>query len=359
MKKVLFIANTDRHINLCHIPYLKMFKDNGYIVHVATNSNDDIKYCNKKIKLSLKRKPFNFINIKAIIEIRKLCKKEKYDIISCHTPMGGFLGRVGVINQNSKTKVFYIAHGFHFYKGAPLINWLIYYNIEKILSKWTTCILTMNKEDYKIAKDKFHCDVYKINGIGYQKERLIIGDKEKIKKLLNLNNEFIVTYVAEISKRKNQINFLKTLKKYDLEKENIKILLVGDSYLKDFEKQVKKYKNVIYVGFKKDIGTYIDLSDLIISVSTQEGLPLNIMEAMVLNKMIIATDIRGNSDLINNEKNGLLIPVNDLDLFIKTIIDYKNNPNFIINNKMDRYLIDKVLIDVKKIYNKYLGSDKL
>jgi len=352
VKRVLFIANSDRHIILCHIPYLKMFKDNGYIVDVATNTDKKIDYCDNKIKLSLKRNPFSFSNIKAIKEVRKLVKENNYDIISCHTPIGGFLGRVAVIKQKLKTKVFYIAHGFHFYKNSPLFNKIIYYNIEKYLSRHTTCILTMNNEDYNIAKNNFKCDVYKINGIGFDSKRLKVSNKN-IKEELGIKNEYIVTYIAEISKRKNQKKFLKALKKYDLKKHNIKVLLIGDSNIKDFSKYVKKYKDVVYIDFVNNVGDYINISDLIISPSTQEGLPLNIIEAMSFNKMIVATDIRGSNDLIEYNKNGILVPVNDLDLFIKEIIKTKNK-KFNIKNNMDKYLIDNVLKDVKEIYNKYL-----
>ena len=160
MKKVLFIANTDRHILLCHLPYIKMFKDNGYIVHVATGSSKQIKYCDKKINLNLKRNPYSFLNFLATFKIRKLLKKEKYDIISCHTPIGGFLGRCASIGKKNKPKVFYTAHGFHFFKGAKITNWLIYYPVEKFLSRFTDAIITMNEEDYKVAKKKFHCDIY-------------------------------------------------------------------------------------------------------------------------------------------------------------------------------------------------------
>lgn len=352
-KSVLFIANSDRHINLCHIPYIKMFKENGYIVDVATNTDKKIDYCDNKIKLSLKRNPFSFSNIKAIKEVRKLAKQNNYDIISCHTPIGGFLGRVAVINQNLKTKVFYIAHGFHFYKNCPLFNKIIYYNIEKFLSSYTTCILTMNKEDYNIAKTKFKCDVYKINGIGYDSKKLKINSNNNLRNELNLQDKYIVTYIAEISKRKNQKKFLKVLNKYNLEKYNIKVLLIGDSNIKNFDKYVKKYKDVIYIDFVNNVGDYINMSDLIISPSIQEGLPLNIIEAMSFNKFIVATDIRGTNDLIEHNKNGILVPVNDLDLFVKEIIKAKNT-KINVKNNMDKYLIENVLLDVKKIYNNYL-----
>jgi len=355
-KKVLFISNTDRHIKLCHLPYLKMFKDNDYRVDVATNSLEKIKYCDNKIALKLKRNPYYLTNLLAVLKIRKIVKKEKYDIISCHTPMGGVLGRLSIIGLKNKPKVFYTAHGFHFYKKAPLINWVIYYTIEKILSKYTTCLMTMNNEDYKIAKKKFKCDVYKINGIGLDKKRLKYKDKSIIKKELGLKNEFIVTYIAEISKRKNQKNFLKVLKKYNLKKENIKIYFIGDSNIKNVNKYLKLVPNVEYLDFKNNVGDYINISDAVISVSKQEGMPLNILEAMYFNKMIIGTNIRGINDLIKNGKNGYLVPVNNLDLLMKKIIEYKNKPNKKINNNIEKYYLENVKEDIKNIYNKYLDE---
>lgn len=344
MKKVLFIANTSLHIKLCHIPYLKMFHDNGYIVHVATNSINDELPCDKQIVLSLKRYPFSLINFKAIKEIRKLVKEEKYDVISCHTPMGGFLGRVSVIGTNYHPLIFYTAHGFHFYKGCKLINYLLYYNIELFLSKYTTCILTMNQEDYLRSK-KFKCPTYLINGIGYDPNRL------KSENMASFDSYFVVTYVAEISKRKNQINLIKKLNKIDLEKEHIMVLLIGNSLIKNLSKYLKS-PNIKHIPFTDNIGYYLKRSDLVISASTQEGLPLNIIEGMSLNKMIIATNIRGNRDLIN-ANNGIL--VDDLDSLVREIIKYKNKKKKkIIKNDTSKYRIDKVIIEVKNIYNKYL-----
>lgn len=355
-KKVLFIANTDRHIKLCHIPYLKMFKDEGYIVHVATNSSDSIEYCDKKIGLKLKRNPFHFDNIISFFEIRKLVKKEQYDVITCHTPMGGFLGRCAVIGTKLKTKVFYTAHGFHFYKGARKINWLVYYTVEKILAKYTDALLTMNNEDYELAKKKFNCDVYKINGIGMNSKRLEL-DNEDIRKELNLNGKFVVTYIAEISRRKNQKKLLKELKKYDLEKENIVILLVGDirdKRNKDFAKYVSKYKNVIYVSFKNNVGDYLNTSDLVIFPSKQEGLPLSVLEALYFNKMVISFNIRGCNDIISNGINGILVPKYNMKSMVEELIKYKNNSEKrIISNNIDKYKIEKVLPMIKNIYDKY------
>lgn len=351
--KVLFIANSDRHINLCHIPYLKMFKNNNYDVHVATNTNLNIEYSDKKINLGLTRNPISLKNINALIKLRKLVKKEKYDIISCHTPVGGVLGRLCIIKQKLNTKVFYTAHGFHFYKGSNLINWLIYYPIEKYLSKYSTCIITVNEEDFKLASNKFKCDIYKINGIGYDENRLNINiNKKDLINKYHLKNYYIVSYIAEISKRKNQIKLIKKLNKINLENNKIKVLLIGDSIIPKVNKYIKN-DNIIYIDFINDVGNYINISDLIISSSLQEGLPLSILEAMHFNKNIIALNIRGNVDLLSNYKKGIL--VSNLNDLIKQMIDIRNNKkNTNYNYNMDKYKVVNIINDVKKIYNNYL-----
>ena len=349
MKKVLFIANTDRHIKLCHIPYLKMFKDNGYITYVATNTNNKIDNCDIKINLNITRNPNSFKNIKALFKLRRIVKEEKFDIISCHTPIGAFLGRACIIKQKLNTKVFYTCHGFHFYKGGKFINWLIYYTIEKYLSKYSDCIITMNDEDYNIAKNKFKCDVYKINGIGLNLDRLKITNKN-LKKELKLNKYYIVSYIAEISKRKNQLKLIKYLNKIDLEKEKIKVLLIGDSIIKNFKKKIKN-DNIIYLDFKEDPGDYINISDLIITSSLQEGLPLCVMEAMYFNKYVIGLNIRGNRDLIN-KRNGKL--VSNTKELVDEIIKYKNGKQVKVNNNLNKYKIENVMKEIIDIYNKYL-----
>ena len=130
MKKVLFTATVDSHILHFHIPYLKLFKENGYEVHVATNGDEKIPYCDVKHKISFERNPIKLNNLKAIKQLKKVIDKEKFDIIHCHTPMGSVVTRLAAKKaRKNGTRVIYTAHGFHFYKGSPLLNWLIFYPI--------------------------------------------------------------------------------------------------------------------------------------------------------------------------------------------------------------------------------------
>ena len=355
LKKVLFIANSDRHIKLCHLPYMKMFQDNGYMVHVATNSLEEIPFCDKKIDLKLKRNPYSFFNLIALRNVRRLVKSEDYDLISCHTPVGGFLGRCAVIGRRKRlnTKVFYTAHGFHFFKNSGLISWIIYYPVEKFLSRFSDAVITMNNEDYNLANSKFHCDVYKIHGIGLDENRLRLKEKN-VRRKLNLKNKFVVTYIAEISKRKRQFEFLEKLKKYKIDRD-IVFLFIGDSYMNSIDWKLKKYKNVKYIGFKDNIGDYINISDLIISPSSQEGLPQNILEAKYFNKPIIGMNIRGINDLL---VDGSGILVNNLDEMIKKILEVKHSDRKFVHNNIDEYKLKNVKKEVIIIINKYF-ADKL
>ena len=147
-KKVLFVATVDSHIELFHLPYLKMFKDKGWEVHVATGEGKQIKYCDKKIVLPMKRSPYNLVaNLKAVRQLKKIIKEEGYDIIHCHTPVGSVVARLAAKKAKARrngTRVMYTAHGFHFYTGAPLLYWLLFYPVEWYLAKYTDTLILIN-----------------------------------------------------------------------------------------------------------------------------------------------------------------------------------------------------------------------
>ena len=219
MKKVLFTATVDSHIKHFHLPYLKYFKDNGYELHVATNGDEKIPYCDIKHKISFERSPFKLNNLKAIRQLRRIIKEEKYEIIHTHTPMGAVVTRLAALKARKKgTRVIYTAHGFHFYKGASKIYWLLFYPVEKFLSRFTDTLITINNEDYKIAKNKFKkCkQVEFVPGVGINEEKFDIKvtqkEKNEFRKELGLSkNDFVIIYPAELSKRKRQIWLINTL----------------------------------------------------------------------------------------------------------------------------------------------------
>ena len=340
MKKVLFTATVDSHILQFHIPYLKMFKDNGYEVHVATNGTDKIPYCDVKHTVSFERDPIKFNNIKAIKQLKKIINENNFEIIHCHTPMGSVVTRIAAKKARNKgTRVIYTAHGFHFFKGAPLANWLIFYPIEKYLSKYTDCLITINQEDYELAKRKFKkCrQIELVHGVGVDESKFNfeMSDKEKheLRESLGLrDNDFVIIYVAELSKRKNQGMLIQAVKKLiDEGRNNIKVILPGtdsrNGYYQRMAKNLEIEENIKFLGYRKDIPKLLKISDLYVSTAKQEGLPVNIMEAMCCGLPIIATDCRGNRDLVDE-----CVKINNIEelkvKILKKITQKKSNVGY-------------------------------
>ena len=367
MKKVLFVATVTQHINTFHIPYLKLFKEMGYEVSVGSNGNEKIEHCDKHYNLQFERSPFSLRNIKAYKELKRIINENKYDIIHCHTPVGGVLTRLAAKKTRKKgTRVIYTAHGFHFFKGAPKKNWLIFYPIEKYLAKYTDTIITMNEEDYELAKNKFdkRCfDIKHVCGVGIDKNKfsskLSDNDKIKLRNSLGLNeNDFVIIYPAELSKRKRQEWLINSLSELLKNNSNIHVLMPGidslNGNLQELSKKMQLENQLHFLGFRKDIPELLQISNLAVSAANQEGLPVNIMEAMFVGLPIVASNCRGNRDLISNSTNGYLIDLNDSIGFSKSVerIYKKNNTNFGNNSKeiIKKYLLDNVMIDMKNIY---------
>ena len=369
MKKVLFTATVDSHILAFHIPFLKYFKEKGYEVHVATNGDEEIPYCDKKIKISFERSPFKLNNLKAISQLKKVVNKEKYDIIHTHTPMGSVVTRLASKQARKKynTRVIYTAHGFHFFKGAPKKNWLLFYPVEKYLSKYTDTLITINKEDYELAKNKFKkCkDVQYVPGVGIDENKfnikMTLKEKQELRKSIGLSkDDFVLIYVARMDKNKNQGFLIEVMKELVPNYPNIHLLLVGPDELNGiYQEQAKEVdRNVHFLGFRKDIAKLMKISDIAVSSSLREGLPVNIMEAMFSELPVVATDARGVRDLIENKKNGYIVEPNNMDEFIwyiSQLYDKKELREKLSKNnikKTEQYKLEKIIKQMGKIYKK-------
>ena len=374
MKKVLFVATVTKHINSFHIPYLKWFKEEGYEVHVASNGNEPIEYCDKHYNLPFERFPLRKNNIKTYRELKKIINENKYEIIHCHTPVGGVLTRLAAKKARKKgTRVIYTAHGFHFYKGAPLLNWLIYYPIEKWLSRYTDCLITINKEDYELAKKKFRkCkQIELVHGVGLDTTKFDIKISNQalatLKDEISIKKDNIVlTYIAELNKNKNQQLLIKTIEQIVKEGDTRYILLlVGDGKLKErYQKYVKKHKlenNIKILGKRNDIAKILKITDIYVASSLREGLPVNILEAMYMGLPIVATDNRGHRELIKNKKNGYIIDSEQKKKdFCEKIIELSHNKKiynkFKEENKkiVKEFSLEEVTKEIRKIYNIYI-----
>lgn len=367
-KKVLFVASVTGHIIAFHIPYLKMFKEKGYEVHVASKGNQEIPYCDKHFELPFERFPLKLKNIKVYRQLKKIINENDYEIIHSHTPVAGVLTRLAARKARKKgSKVFYTAHGFHFYKGAPKLNWIIYYPIEKICARWTDCLITINTEDYERAKRKFKkCKrIEKIPGVGmntdrFEKELTAEGKIEFRKNLGIKEDDIVFSYVAELNKNKNQILLINTIKELKKENDNIKLLLVGPGPLHNYYNEVIQkdnlQDNVKLLGKRLDINEVLSITDIYLASSIREGLPVNIMEAMYKGLPIIATDNRGHRELIKNEENGFI--AQNTEEFCKAVGKLINNKDGLcskiqfnnVSTIKNNYVLDKILDRFKAIY---------
>lgn len=373
MKKVLFVATVQSHIMNFHIPYLKLWQDKGYEVHVATNM-DTKKYDNVEAIISnvvwnnidFDRNPFSKNSFVALRQLVNLMNENRYELIHVHTPVGGILGRLAAKITNTKNVV-YTAHGFHFFKGAPLKNWVLYYPIEKVMARFTDAIITMNEEDYIIAKNNFKTrikgNVFKVNGVGIDIEQYKVDDVKNMtfKKSLGLNeNDFIITVIAELIERKNHNQIIESLEKIQHKYPHIKAIFVGDGKLYDnINDRIKERNlenNILLLGYRTDIRQILNITDVLGLFSYHEGLPKNIMEGMVAKKPIICTNIRGNIDLVENNINGITVGINKIDETKKAILYMYNNRDKLEYMKMNSYKrildydIKKVIKEIDYIY---------
>ncbi|MGE7880586.1 glycosyltransferase family 4 protein [Bacillus sp. NPDC094077] len=373
-KKVLFCATVDYHFKAFHLPYLKWFADRGWDVHVAANGNIPLPYVTQKHNITLQRSPLSVQNFHAYKKLKSIIHQNKYNIIHCHTPMGGVIARLAARKvRREGTKVIYTAHGFHFCKGSSFINWLLYYPIERSLANTTDCLITINQEDYNLAvRHRFQVGNIKlVHGVGVDIERYIpITESEK--EQLRLKNgykskDFLMFYAAEFNKNKNQSFLIRSLAQLKNEIPHAKLLLAGEGPLmeecKKIATQLGVSNMVHFLGYRNDIASLLQMCDLAVASSYREGLPVNIMEAMACGLPVIATDNRGHRELIINNKNGWIIDRDDIKTMSERIISISKNNKLkaqfgqygrtIIKSK---YSVNEVLKEKQEIYTTYMDE---
>ena len=339
--KVLYVATVVKtHIMQFHIPYLEMFKEMGWETAVAArNDYDDpedckIPYCDHYYDIPIERQPFKLSNLAAYKALKKIIDDGEYEIIHCHTPMGAALTRLAACKARKKgSKVFYTAHGFHFYKGAPFVNWLIYYPVERILARKTDVLVTINKEDFERAKSFKAGRVEYVPGVGIDTEKFRYNNENRIyirKELGIKESDFVILTVGELIPRKNHKVVLETILNLKNKNilDNIKYVICGsgklEHELKEWTIRSEISDRVFFTGYREDVEKIYSAADLFVFMSKQEGLPVALMEAMASGLPAVCSDIRGNRDLITDNYNGLLIG-NSVEDLVKAILKLKKD----------------------------------
>jgi glycosyltransferase EpsD len=369
--KILYVTTVGSTM-MFFVSLIKELLQRGDVVDLACSKTDEIPNeliqlgC-KVFPLSCSRSPFKIGNLKAIKEIKKIVGEQKYDIVHCHTPIAAVCTRLACKRlRNSGLKVFYTAHGFHFYKGAPIKNWLVFYPVEKLCSRWTDALITINTEDYNRAK-KMHCkNVYLVNGVGVDidKIRNIVMTNESInEKKISLGVESmypLIFYAAEINKNKNQKLLLEVEKVLISRGYNPCILLAGtDDTNGTFGRRIIDdglSKSVRLLGFRKDCVELIKISDICCPTSIREGLPINLIEAMAGGLPVVATRNRGHKSIIQDGFNGFLcnFDANEISERIIFLLQNDDARKTIIKNAInncERFSIQEVNKAMLQIYS--------
>ena len=378
MKKVLFVATVVKtHIMQFHISYLKMFKEMGWETAVASRNDYEnpkdcvIPYCDHYYDVSFERNPVKSGNLRALKVLKEIIDSEKYDIIHCHTPVGAMLTRIAARNaRKNGSLVVYTAHGFHFYKGAPLVNWLLYYPVEKHLSKDTDILITINREDYERAKHFKAAAVRYVPGVGIDTNRFKMNSgRDEKRSELGVQDKFVLLSVGELIARKNHELVLETISmmKNLSEFERIVYLICGRGVLLDQLKQkvttLGIENKVRFLGYRSDIPDICNASDLFVFMSKQEGLPVALMEAMACGIPVVCSNIRGNTDLVTDGKNGRLIDLT-AEKLEQAILEQMRNPESSTHyaetalEQVQQFELNSVLSEVWKIYSEGLVMKK-
>lgn len=334
MKRALIVTTVSGFVPQFEMNHVRILQRMGYEVHYASNfHNPHYGSDNQRLEgtgiichqIDFVRSPFRvWSNLKAYRQLRKLLKEVSFQMLHCHTPMGGVLGRLAAKSERKKRKsksdsewmkVFYTVHGFHFFQGAPIINWFLYYPIEWWLAGITDVLITITEEDYQQAK-KFKRmkqeSVYHIHGVGIEMKHFqsVLQSKSQLRAQFGIEEDAILFLsTGELNRNKNHITMIRALSR--MRDHRMYYLICGEGKRREaLQRQIRNLgleRQVLLLGYQKEIPLLLQCADVYVCLSYREGLSLGIQEAMAAGLPVIASDIRGNHELILQGDGGWLI----------------------------------------------------
>ncbi len=339
-RKVLFVATVGGFVTQFEMSNVSLLQEMGYEVHSAANFREPVYSVKEKElidrgvilhQVDIEKSPYMWKqNRQALEQLCKIIKDEKISLLHCHTPVGGLLGRLaGILCREEKPQVIYTAHGFHFYKGAPLMNWLFYYSVERILAHHTDALVTINEEDYRRAGRfrlrKGGC-VYKIPGEGLHREAfqpVTENRKKELRQQLGLDeNVFFFLSVGELSGNKNHREIIRLMPDIKKRLSDRKILygICGDGFyreeLTELVDKMELQESVKFYGYQSNIADYLACADCFVFPSVREGLGMAALEAMSMGIPVIASDNRGTREYMKDGCNGYVCDVKNPKDFV-------------------------------------------
>ena len=320
---------------------------------------DCVQYGINLVHIDFARQPLSMQNRKAYQQLIALMEKEEFDAVHCNTPVGGLLGRL-CAKKAKIPYVIYQAHGFHFWKGAPLKNWMLYYPVERLLARYTDLLITINQEDNLRAQKlrlKKRGEQTLVHGVGVDAEKVekaTANKKEKRAQFGIPEDATVFVTAGELNENKNQETAIKAFADAGL--SNAYFIICGDGENQERLKQLVKQRGmedrVILAGFRRDVFEILKVSDIFVLPSFREGLPGALMEAMSAGLSCMASRIRGNVDLLGEDYPYLFAADDSWDLCEKMqkIIGECTQWGDYCKERIKPYTLPVVVEELKKIY---------
>ncbi len=384
MKKILFITVISGFLPQFELNDVRTLKEMGCEIHYASNFKNPVYAFDKDVltdlgivlhQIDIEKNPANLSNYRAIGQVRRLIDSCDIDAISCHNPMGGVVGRLAARLSKRNPYVIYTAHGFHFYEGAPALNWILYYNAEKYLARYTDELITINEEDYKRAlnfklKEGGHVD--KIHGVGVDDIKFV-PNKEvgtEIRKELGISDSaFVMLTAAELRDNKNHMVVFRAIKKIMVD------LRLGDGQLyyllcgkgpnqPELEKYVKDNgleKIVKFLGFRTDMANMLQTADCFVFPSIREGLGVAAVEALLCGVPLVVADNRGTKEYAVDGVNSFVCDANSSSDFKRSIIRLikdKEQKQYMAEHCRESaqvFTVHEVQKTMKKVYEEWIS----
>ncbi len=365
----ILITSTDSMAIQFLLPHINHLVLKGYDVTLACSEVkgriDELKSKLPKDvvfnKVSLKRNPFKISNFKGLRELKKIINDNKFDLVWTNEPVMGVMTRLASKKARKKgTKVLYMCHGFHFYKGGPKSGWLLWYPIEKLMAKYTDVLVTINNQDFEFSKSHFtKCMNYKIDGIGLDTSRFTGKKDETLRERFNIgNDDIILISVGELNKNKNQQIIIKALNKLNDKKYHYVMCGIGDQKenLLSLAKEYGLENNIHFTGYINNVPEVLSASDIFVFPSLREGFGLAVVEGMLSGlPVVVSNSVRGKSDFIIDGETGFSVSANDEKAFAEKIellaTDEILREKISCTNKefAQRFTLDKIKKQIEEI----------
>lgn len=325
MRKVLYTASTYSHIRNFHRPYLNWFRGEGWEVHVAAGgAASGVPEADECLSLPFAKRMTAPSNFRCARLLGHRMEEEGYDLVVTHTALAAFFTRLPLLRRRERPRVVNMVHGYLFDEGTPFVKRNILLNAERLTAPCTDLLLTMNQSDQEIARRyRLGGRLANIPGVGVAYGRIDDTPPEAgaaLRREWKIPPEaFLLIYPAEFSKRKNQALLLRGLAALP---KQVWLLLPGEGACLEecraLARELGVADRVRFPGQVSNIPAWLRAADCAVSASHSEGLPFNIMEAMRAGLPIVATDVKGHSDLLEGGA-GLLYPDGDGAAFVTAV----------------------------------------